>query len=423
MIFHHQAIVGNMDKVQIVPFGSIERFQRPRRLGKKEPNMRSSIVTRWDTIFPEFEAILETAPQLRDRLKDAIQQRNMELILSRGEYDQLDDILEKINEVWLAYLDDAKNFIKEKIVAWQKGSRRGYFRLLLLMILLLLEDDHLREKIKLNAKGLGGMIKAKLESISGRAIEAKAGSLYVALDDFEQEDLIVNYKAVVEKNAPVSVTDRGCAFILEALKSMQSCLTLLTKAGIFFSIGQENFDSAKSLNEAFLGKTFSSIDIGEILLNIASLESNITAFNESPRFIGLNNENVKTIISNWQDNMNRGIIDIFILGKFFVGPCYGNALIAEAENSLEFQAGTLYPKIKDFVDKGFIIKVTDEEQITALSEATPKKQGPQKNFYDITALGALYFMSMLAIFVVDLNVFFNLSRELLERINPPLQKS
>ncbi|HME52690.1 MAG TPA: hypothetical protein VKM55_10765 [Candidatus Lokiarchaeia archaeon] len=412
-----------MDKVQIAPFGSLERFQRPRRLGKKEPNLHSSLITRWETISPEFEPILQATPLLKDRVREAVQQRDKEISLSRGEYDQLPGFLDKLNEAWSAYLDLAGPSLKDRIVTWQRSSRRGFFRLLLLLILLVLEDTHEREGKKLDAKGLGGMIKSMLESISKGAIEAKAGSLYVALEDFEQDELIVNYKTIIEKNAPVFVTDRGYAFIFEALKVMKSYLALLDNAGIFASARQDNLDGAKGVNEMLLGKKFSTMDIGEISNDITSLASLIKSLEESSRFSAAKNENVKELIANWQDNLNRGIIDVYILGKFFVGPCYGNALIAEAEASLDFQAGTLYPKIKDLVNKGFIIKVTDDEQIAILSKATPKKQGPQKSFYDITTLGALYFMSIFAMFMVDLNVLFNLSLELLERVNPPLQDS
>jgi hypothetical protein len=105
-----------MDKVQLVPFGNLERFQVPRRLGKKEPHVRSSMILRWETLYPVLEEPLKANPQLKDRLKEAIQHKDKELSLSRNDYEQFNGLITKIEENWKIFLDKSKENIKDKVI-------------------------------------------------------------------------------------------------------------------------------------------------------------------------------------------------------------------------------------------------------------------------------------------------------------------
>nr|MDO8112393.1 hypothetical protein [Candidatus Sigynarchaeota archaeon] len=386
--------------------------------------MRSSVILRWETISLKLDEAIKIAPQLIDKLKQSIQQKDKDIPVTRSEYDQLNGVLAKIAEIWPQFINATLDGFHKtnKVASWHDGSRRGYFRLLILMILLLLDRNHAKGGKALSPKGFAGMIEKTLDSISGKFIYVKKGSLYAAIESFESDGLITRRESATESNASIRVTDRGSAFILNALNAFNACLELLGKAGIFASIRQENLTSVKPINETVLKSTQPQIEISIVLQNITTLKKSNDALKAffSPKDSNL--ADVKVLVEAWQDNINRGIIDIFVLGKFFAGPCYGNALISEAESSLKFQAGTLYPKIEDMISKGFIQKVINQEQLLALNKNAAKKQGPQKLYYDITATGAVYFISILGLFITDLNVFFNLARELTNSVIEPPQK-
>ncbi|MEX2726086.1 MAG: hypothetical protein Q6353_002430, partial [Candidatus Sigynarchaeum springense] len=77
-----------MDKVNLIPFGIIERYQKPRRLGMKEPHVRSTVITRWDVLYPVIGDVLAKSSQLQSRVQEIVSQPGKEIKISRGEFDQ-----------------------------------------------------------------------------------------------------------------------------------------------------------------------------------------------------------------------------------------------------------------------------------------------------------------------------------------------
>jgi DNA-binding PadR family transcriptional regulator len=161
------------------------------------------------------------------------------------------------------------------------------------------------------------------------------------------------------------------------------------------------------------------VDLAALMKNIARFPSSIDSIAASPAFKDARGVDVKGAIGSWQDNLNRGIIDVFILGSFLSSPSYGNALILEAEAVLGIPTGTLYPKLKDLSSRGLIQSITDEERLNLLNKSAPKTQGPPKVYYDITSRGALYLLSITSFHLADLTVFLKFTQDLLECVVEP----
>jgi len=110
----------------------------------------------------------------------------------------------------------------------------------------------------------------------------------------------------------------------------------------------------------------------------------------SSSFTGVKGVDVKEDIRSWQDNLNRGIIDVFILGSFLSRPSYGNALILEAEAALASHGHPLPQIAGIFMERGLISQITDEER--AASRVTkPRRTAKDRKRcnYDITVRGLL----------------------------------
>ncbi len=406
-----------MDKANLVPFGKIERYLKPRRLGKKEPHARSTMITRWDVISPVISIALATMPQLRNRLQEVVSQRDKEIKISRDEFEQFGTLLDNISGVWTTFVGEAKAAIRERLETWQKGSRRGMFRLLVLMIGVVVEGRRARSGEDLKSKGLGGLIKKTLKQASNDSMEAKPGSLYVAIKDFASDDLISNYD--LDANEPVKVTQKGKSFILAAMDVLKGFLDLLSKVGLFGTLRQEHLADGKTINDDIFKLATPAVDLNALTQAIGKLPEMMAEIAASSSFTGVKGMDVKEDIRLWQDNLNRGIIDVFILGSFLSRPSYGNALILEAEAALGIPTGTIYPKLRDLHERGLISQITDEERLASLNKAAQKSQGSQKVFYDITARGAFYLLAIAGFHFADLGVFLKFTQDLMESVVEP----
>jgi DNA-binding PadR family transcriptional regulator len=407
-----------MDKASLVPFGKIERYQKPRRLGKKEPHARSTIIARWDVLLPIIGDTIATMPQLRNRLQELVNQRDKEIRISRSEFDQLGTLLGSISDVWTSFVAEAKASIRERLETWHQGSRRGMFRLLVLMAGVIIENRRARSGEDLRSKGLGGMIKKALKLVSNGSIEAKPGSLYVAINDFASDDLISNYD--LDADGPVKVTQKGKAFILGAMDALKGFLDLLSKVGLLGILKQEHLTDAKSINDAIFEVATPAIDSDALARMTATFQAMIDAIAASPAFKGARDVDVKADIDSWQDSLNRGIIDVFILGSFLSRPSYGNALIIDAEAALGIPTGTLYPKLRDFHERGLISPIPEGERLASLNKAVAKSQGPRKVYYDITSRGALYLLAIASLHFADLSAFLKFTQDLLGCVVEPV---
>nr|MDO8085275.1 helix-turn-helix transcriptional regulator [Candidatus Sigynarchaeum springense] len=403
-----------MDKANLIPFGIIERYMKPRRLGIREPHARSTVIIRWDVLFPVISEAIATIPQLRSRVQGIVSQPGAEVKISRSEFDQFGALLDAISSAWTTFLDAAMIAIGERLKKWHKGSRRGLFRLLVLMASAIIEGQRAKLGKSLASRGLGGAINKALKEKSNGTMEAKPGSLYVAIKDFVSEDFISCYD--IDTNMPIKVTKKGEAFIIAAMGSMNRFFDLLNKVGLLGSLNQAHLVYGKSINEAIFKRAMQMVDLNALIQGIAKLPAIITAISASTAFKGAQDENVKVEIDSWQDNLNRGILDVFILGTLFFRPSYGNALIRDAESVLDIPTGTLYPKLENFHTRGLISHVTDSGKLAALNKAVQKSQGPQKMFYDITPRGAIYLMAILSLHLVDLDVFLKFSQELMDTV-------
>ncbi len=407
-----------MDKANLVPFGKIERYQKPRRLGIKEPHARSTIITRWDVILPVISDAIGKMPQLQNRLQELVGQRDKEIKISKNEFEQFGSLLDSISDAWTAFEGNAKTAIMERLETWHQGSRRGLFRLLVLMVGVIIESRKASSGEDLKSKGFGGLIRNALKLASNGSIEAKPGSLYIAINDFTSDDLISNYD--LNANEPVKVTRKGKAFILAATHILKGFLDLLSVVGLLGTLKQENLAEGKNINDDIFKMATPAVDLNTLTQAITKLPNMIDAITASTAFKDARGVDVKEAIHSWQDNLNRGIIDTFILGTFLIRPSYGNALILEAETALGIPTGTLYPKLKDLHERDLIFQITNEDRLASLNKDSPKSQGPQKVYYDITSRGALYLLSITCFLFADLSVFLKLTQDLLECVAEPM---
>ncbi|MBN2151403.1 MAG: PadR family transcriptional regulator [Candidatus Lokiarchaeota archaeon] len=398
-----------MDKAVLIPLGYIERYQKPRRLGIREPHVRSTILARWDVLLPVIDEALIKTPQLRGKLEQLVGHPGAEVKVSRGEYDQFGALLDAISGSWTAFLADATEAIQDRLATWHQGSRRGLFRLLVLMAGVTFEG--------LKSKGFGGAINKAIKDASNGAMEAKPGSLYVAIKDFTSGAYIANYD--VDAKKPIWVTAKGKAFIIAAMNTLKSFFDLLRKVGFLDSLRQEHIAGGKGINDAMLKKDTFPVDLDALRQAVAKLPEMVGSIGSSPAFEGASDVNVRGEVESWQDNVNRGAIDIFILGALLSRPMYGNALISEAEAVLGIPTGTLYPKLKDFKERGLVSPVSDGSKLASLNEAARTSQGPPKVFYEITPRGALYLVAVASLYLADLAVFMKLGQALLMKVHEP----
>ncbi|MEX2684108.1 MAG: PadR family transcriptional regulator [Candidatus Sigynarchaeota archaeon] len=406
-----------MDKVNLIPFGIIERYQKPRRLGMKEPHVRSTVITRWDVLYPVIGDVLAKSSQLQSRVQEIVSQPGKEIKISRGEFDQFGAFLDGISSVWKAFLDVATAVISERLETWHQGSRRGLFRLLVLMAIAIMEGRQRKSGKSLKSKGLGGAINKAFKEASNGIMMAKPGSLYIAIKDFVSDDFLADYDLAA--NGPITMTKKGKAFIIAGMEAMRRIFDLLGKIGLLNSLKQEHLEYGKGINDRIFKKPVQLVDMNALVQSIAKLPAMITAISASPAFEGARDVSVKAEIASWQDNLNRGILDVFILGSLLAWPSYGNALIREAESVLDIPTGTLYPKLEDFHERGLILPVTNVEKLALLNKTAQKTQGPKKLFYEITPRGALYLLAVVSLQLADLNVFLKLSQELVDTVVEP----
>ena len=96
----------------------------------------------------------------------------------------------------------------------------------------------------------------------------------------------------------------------------------------------------------------------------------------------------KKELARWKENINRGLIDVFMLSFLMDSPAYGNSFITNTRDSMEFQASTIYPKLKDYEDSNLVKQVKDEKRKQILASKSYPVQGPGKKFYELTFPGA-----------------------------------
>lgn len=408
-----------MDKAHLPPIGSIQRFTRSRPLRKTEYFARSTIMIRWEVVqLAIAEAMKNTSPKMQQCIEGLIVQRDKEIQIARDEYDQLAALLASIDTTWKSHAAAASSTLKILLKKWKHGSRRGLFRLLLLLVIAIIENEHRDSGKYLVSRGLGGLINKRIMVASNGSIQAKPGSLYVAIDDLMSAGLVTGYDRAA--NTIVSLTQRGKIFIIESMRKIKSYLELMGTTKLFTQLNPEHIDGSKAIINELLGLNTLDVEMTVILQSMLRFPAMIDAIAASPGFMASQDAGIKVLLESWLENLNRGFLDLFILGRFMARPSYGNAIIDDAEEVLGIPTGTLYPKLHELHARELIFEISNEKRLVELYKEIKKKRGPRIKFYDITTRGALYLLSITSLYLADLNVFLKLCQDLMERVVRPV---
>jgi DNA-binding PadR family transcriptional regulator len=392
-----------------MPFGDIQRSTTTTKVFLKEWKLKSTIIVQWHPFARYFGDILKKHKALIDTLTRAIISPNKEITISKADFESSEALLADLDNAWMNFLGKKIPPVLSKFKKWEGNSRRGFFRLLIIFSILLLKKEKSKEGLKLMKKGLGGAIKKKMIQHSGGLLEIRGGSLYKALNVLEKSNVIRNYKKNLENGDGVLVSKKGKSLFIKILAYLLDFYKALNNLKIFSKINQSTIDDVIRILKEKDSRTTPSIKLGDIQSKIDLLDAYILKFKSNPDYTDLEEISDVTILDDWKTNINRGLVDVFILGKFFMEPSYGNAIIAGASESLQFQAGTLYPRLKIFLERyKFIEKLSDEESQEIMGKSDFSTQGPSKVFYRITILGAFYFCFMVTILLSDLNTVLNM---------------
>lgn len=395
-----------------MPIGDIQRETTTTKVFLKEWKIKSTIIVQWHPFARYFGEILKKHKALIDILTKAIINPNKEISISKSEFEKSEALLADLNKAWMNFLEKKIPPTLNNFKKWESNSRRGFFRLLIIFSILLLKKEKSKKGEKLMKKGLGGAIKRTLIKHSSGLLEIRGSSLYKALDKLEKSNLIRNYKKNRENGEGILISKKGRSLFIKILAYLLDFYKALNKLKIFFKINQSTMDDVIRIMKEKDSRAIKAIEMGDVQSKLDLLDQFILKFKQDPNYTDLEQISDATILDDWKTNINRGLVDVFILGKFFMNPSYGNEIISDASNSLQFQAGTLYPRLKLFSETyNFIEKLSDEESQEIMGKNDFSTQGPSKVFYRITILGGFYFCFMINLLVSDLNTLLNMVSE------------
>ncbi|MFX0103509.1 MAG: helix-turn-helix transcriptional regulator, partial [Candidatus Hodarchaeota archaeon] len=305
--------------------------------------------------------MLKKYEELQDALREAILNPNKEFSLSKSEYEDFQALFTDINNGWVNFKEKRISKVLKNFKSWESSSRRGFFRLLVIFSIFLLKREHTRKGKEFTPKGIGGLIKKKLENKSNGVIKVRAGSLYKALNELEGSELIRNYKDSSKKTGELMLSKKGKWILIQVLEYLVKFYDGLKTMNLFSKVNQSTLDDVFGILREKENRKPSNIKMENIASRIDKLHEFISNINNNDDFKDFGLDKDKTMLNNWKTNFNRGMVDVFILGNLFLKPCYGNELISAASESLKFQAGTLYPRIKKFLGDGLIEKMSDKD--------------------------------------------------------------
>ncbi len=356
-----------------------------------------------------------TDPKPLEGFQGAVASRGSDVIISKQDFEKYSDILQAYHDRWQLYI---QNWVKEYstpgfLKGWMSDAQRGTFRLMLLMAVVAIDR---RERIAgkhLVKTNLGGNIKKILLEYSRKTMDVKAGSLYVALDAFEDRGLFQK-----DPNAPEH--EQALVISTAAKEAIVSCLKILI---MFTKVLKEKTDfitiASEPVSNWIREKLKGTLTLPPQSPSIQQILKDAEEFGNQKEFLfttlGLDHDvdGKGNILGDWQSDFNRGMVDVFILSQLLKGPSYGKKIMDDAAESMGFQAGTLYPKIARLLDDGLIEGIDDEKKIDVKVNLEPeKKRGPHKNYYDITVKGALHLATISSLLLEQLGTLFNLVREL-----------
>ncbi|MHA1794457.1 MAG: PadR family transcriptional regulator [Promethearchaeota archaeon] len=413
-----------MGDANITPFGVIRPYQTYRLLRGEIDWVRSTFKLRPGLFFQAFKNIVDSYPEVKSYLEQALLSKGSDINVPKNLYSQLNRLLEEIDREWGEYRSNAFERYSKHLKHWQSSARRGYLRFILMLTLLVISTRYNYMNSFLSARGIGGKLKNKLHVISNGMVRVRAGSLYVALDALEHQDLIENFRFIRVKDASVKLSVKlssmGNKIISEILELILDFFKKLGSIGIFSVIDQAIIDNIDDYIPT-TGKLFRKIDYSKEPVDISLFNNLDSTFFKKTRMVvdklkamGAEHLDSSKQMNTWKMNFNRGMTDIFVLGRLLLAPTYGRELIREAEDSLGFKAGTIYPKIEKFIKLGFIRKIEGDEIKSRLESSNYPRRGPEKKFYDITLQGAFYFTLIFTLFIKDFSIVFKLIEEFLE---------
>lgn len=394
-----------MDRAELTPIGHVRRIQASRLGFVPVYRVQSTVLLRWDVITRHFAGALKPVEKVLPVLRNAVSNPGKELNVSRGEFDQVKDALRLLHQAWAAGLGAMAPALGERLGAWFTNSRRGYFRLVVLACVAALQHGSEQGGRSLLSKGLGGSIKKALRIASDGQTDAKAGSLYIALEAFDESGLVTGVKG--DEHAIVSVTQAGMALLDKQLASITALFMAFDRIGILDRAAQDIVDAAVRL-ASDLGMTLPPVnDAGKVRARMRAMIKDVASRDAPVPTVGTGaGPGVDALHADWLANFNRGTVDLLVLGTVLAGPSYGNRIIKDAAGSLKFQAGTLYPRLADLVSAGLL------EKIPPVTLKSLPDQGPERQFYDITPAGAIFFMLAWVTFLNDVRTLFTLLDEI-----------
>jgi DNA-binding PadR family transcriptional regulator len=400
------------NKINIVPFGEL-RLSQVSRLGIVTGHrIQSTLVIRWPAFSLAFGGVLSSFPAITDPLKRALANRGKDQNITRGEYDQLGNAFDAMSQYWERYIAARRNANRKRVLKWLDSSRRGFFRLVLLLAILYLDKAAVVAGNKLLAKGLASAAKHKIESASGGLAAIKAGSLYIALTSFEKQGLLDTESGIA------TLTPRGLKFLSKILEALTPLIKAFQDQTISENSPQRVVEAGRPMLAEILKKPADSLKFADF----ASISSDLLA--KISQVLPLLDQQVAddydfdAAVKDWRGDLNRGAIDMFVLGKMFAAPEYGTNLIKQARDSLGFQAGTLYPKFKEYLLEDLVYQISENDKAARLRSGTFPKRGPEKIFYDLTPQGALHFVMIWHLFLGDLRLLLNLLTDYIDLTAP-----
>ncbi|MHA1684647.1 MAG: PadR family transcriptional regulator [Promethearchaeota archaeon] len=409
------------DHVDLNPFGVLSQQQVSRI--PRSWAIRSSSCLRWEIVDEFFEEAFKEDPVMKDLVKQSMVMPNTDHGISKSEFDSNKEKFDNLHEMWSKKFKGILQDLLPLLKAWKNNERRGMFRYLVLFTILLLSKTANRDGSYLHNKKLGGMIKKRLLDASENFIDAKAGSLYSAMDRFKERSMVKISHLGGKKTEMVELSVKASKFLKDGLEIINKMLEKVDQLSIHEIYSQDVINRLDAFLEA------STLQLEGLELNarvkekypviiqqIVNFKHLIYDINSQSPFkdIRVENSGDNQRILDWKSDLNRGLIDIFILGILLKRPSYGNEIIAKGKEGLDFKAGTLYPKLQEWCSAGLIRKVARERVVNIIERESYPKRGPDKKFYDLTLKGAIYYLFIFTFFLKDMMGLFNLFHDFLK---------
>ena len=403
-----------MVRRNFVPFGSLEGTSK-RTFLTMNYNLVSQLIIPWEIFHGYFKQDLEKFPQVVELFKNAISS-NKEQSVSKSEFEVVNNAINALADTWDGFIIEARGELWKRIRDWHTGSRRGYFRFVLLLTLTVLYYEAKTTDMPVYAKGLGGEINSRIKKESNGILEAKAGSLYVAIQKFEDIGLLEHYTDVngkIEKKIPLVLTEKGHAYLFGMIQELHKFLEDLRNKNIATVADVGILNSAITLLNEWNKQGNPYFPLDGIPDEIDKFPELVEHVQEKWKvYMNPFEIEINELIERWKSNFTRGIVDIYILGQLMKRPGYGKGLFRNSNFFDNFQSGTVYPKISDFMDESFLNEIIGKKRKDLVRENKYPAQGPQKMFYICSISGAFYFMLLWVLFLSDLKILFKLIKAL-----------